>query len=185
MKLSTIAFATLIAGGIAWNAHAGPTLADINKAAIGTEAKANTIKLQTLLARANASPGVIDGLMGQSTTDAIEAFERMNGFDVDGELDEKVKKALPSGDVVKTYTITEEDAAYDLTGDIPDRYDEMAKLDKMGFQSHAEMIAERFEMDIDLLKELNPEADFAKAGTKVIVTDVRAQDARKVTKIEI
>ena len=135
------------------------------------EDKPAMIRLQTLLDRAGASVGPIDGLMGDATTGAIAAFEEMQGFEVDGKLDEKIWSALSSEGkaAVQEYEITKEDAGMELTGEIPERYAEMAKLEKMGFQRHSEALAERFHVTEELLKELNPDADFGKAGTKIIV----------------
>ena len=40
----------------------------------------------------------------------------------------------------------------------------MAKLDKLGYSSPRELLAERFHIDEKLLEALNPDADFAKAA---------------------
>src|SRR5262245_22598232 len=45
------------------------------------------IRLQVLLDRAGASPGVIDGLYGENVRKAIAGFESMNGLPSDGKLD--------------------------------------------------------------------------------------------------
>ncbi|MEQ1521468.1 MAG: peptidoglycan-binding domain-containing protein, partial [Aestuariivirga sp.] len=43
-----------------------------------------TVKLQVLLDRAGANPGVIDGVAGENVTRAIRGFEEINGLEVDG-----------------------------------------------------------------------------------------------------
>ncbi len=173
-------------------AFAAPSLQEINEAdpvAVSEtgEVDAATIRLQVLLARAHASPGVIDGIMGSSTSEAVRVFEIMDDLEVDGVLDEAVVNALPtSGPVVVNYTITEEDAALELTEETePGDFQAMAKLDKMGFHTHAEALAERFAMDVDLLETLNPDADFSKAGSEILVANVAGKDMPDVVRIEV
>ncbi len=182
----------LIVPSLTTLAMAAPTLEEINSAdplAVSEtgEVDAATIRLQVLLARANASPGVIDGIMGSSTSEAVRIFEMMEGLEVDGVPDENVVNVLPtSGPVVVSYTITEEDAALELTEETePGDYQAMAKLDVMGFHSHREALAERFAMDVDLLEALNPDADFSKAGTEILVANVASKDMPDVVRIEI
>lgn len=182
----------LVMPSLAAVALAAPTLEEINSAdpvAVSEtgEVDASTVKLQVLLARAHASPGVIDGIMGSSTGEAVRIFEMMEGLDVDGVPDESVVNVLPtSGPVVVTYTITDEDAAIELTKETePGDYQAMAKLDAMGFHTHREALAERFAMNVDLLDTLNPDADFSKAGTEILVANVAGKDLPDVVRIEI
>ncbi len=171
---------------------AAPSLQQINEAdpaAVSEtgEVDAATIRLQVLLARAHASPGVIDGIMGSSTSEAVRIFEKMEGLEVDGVPDEGVINVLPtSGPVMVSYTITEEDAAIELTEETePGDFQAMAKLDKMGFHTHAEALAERFAMDVDLLQTLNPDTDFSKAGSDIVVANVARKDMPDVVRIDI
>ncbi|EFL89335.1 L,D-transpeptidase [Ahrensia sp. R2A130] len=151
----------------------GQSVENINESKpLESKDKAAMIRLQTLLDRAGSSPGVIDGLMGKSTSAAIAAYEAMQGMNVDGEMDDEVWQAMSkdADATAQTYTITEDDAAMEPTPPTPEKYTEMAKMDKLGYHTHSEMLAEKFHMDEDLLKELNPDADFTKAGTEIIVT---------------
>src|SRR5688572_19805892 len=78
-------------------AAAGLTAADIEEAVLDaspreTPADAEqpdpvVVKLQVLLDRAGASPGVIDGFDGDNVHKAISAFEMMAGLPVDGAVD--------------------------------------------------------------------------------------------------
>ena len=146
-------------------------------------------KVQILLDRAGASPVVIDGYDGQNTTSAIRGFERMKGLEVDGKLDADVIAALTEGEVppvLVEYEITQEDASRKLV-DIPDdpSGEALSKFDCMCFERHSEALAERFHMDEDFLKALNPDADFSKAGTKIMVADPGEPVSAKVARIEI
>jgi lipoprotein-anchoring transpeptidase ErfK/SrfK len=144
-------------------------------------------KAQVLLDRANASPGVIDGIYGENVAKAISAFEEVHDLPVDGKLDEEVWAAL-TGDgpqeALVEYEVTAEDMDYDFAETIPEDYGEMARMDRLGFTSPEEMLAERFHMDIDLFETLNPGTEIA-AGTKVIVANVEAPPPQgKVSRIE-
>ncbi|MDQ4135530.1 MAG: peptidoglycan-binding protein, partial [Pseudomonadota bacterium] len=50
------------------------------------------LKAQVLLDRARFSPGVIDGYFGANVSQAIEAYEKHHGLEVDGRLDESIWK---------------------------------------------------------------------------------------------
>ena len=152
-------------------------------------AKHLMIKLQVLLDRAHFGPGVIDGQAGENVRQAIAALEKAHGLPEDGKLDAGVWTKLTGADtqgVMTDYVITEEDVAGPFLEKIPAKYDQMAKLDRLSYTSVAEMLAEKFHMDEKLLKALNPEADFTKAGTSLIVAAPGAGDlGAEVTLVEV
>lgn len=145
-----------------------------------------TTKLQVLLDRAGISPGVIDGYKGEMSESALRGFEAREGFEVDGMLDAQVWTAL-GGDtasaILVSYTVTQEDQA-GLVAEIPDNVAEKAKMEHLGYTSVSERLAERFHMDVDFLKLLNPGAGFS-SGDVIMVTDVGAPVEQNVARIEI
>ncbi len=145
------------------------------------------IRLQVLLDRAHASPGVIDGFQGENTRKAIAAYEAMRGLPEDGEIDPDlwVILTVDQGNAIKTYTITQEDADTRYVESIPDDYAELAKMDWLGYQSPAEMFGERFHMDQDLVLAMNPGADLRQAGTKILVADIGEGPTTKVARIVV
>jgi lipoprotein-anchoring transpeptidase ErfK/SrfK len=131
-----------------------------------------TAKVQILLDRIGASPGVVDGYSGENVEKAVRGAEILLGFDEDGVLDNDVWQRL-SGDqppVIVRHTIADADVS-DIVAPLPNDYSELAERDWLGFTSPAEKIAERFHMDIDFLEQLNPDADFAKVGAEIWVVD--------------
>ncbi|HZH51292.1 MAG TPA: L,D-transpeptidase [Microvirga sp.] len=149
------------------------------------------IKAQVLLDRARFSPGVIDGRDGENVQNAIKAFEKEKGLTVDGKLDEELWTKLTetsSDPVLIEYAITDEDVKGPFVERIPDKLEEQAHLDRLGYTSAEELLAEKFHMDADLLKALNPGKSFDKAGTSVLVANVDVESSGepgKVAKIEV
>jgi lipoprotein-anchoring transpeptidase ErfK/SrfK len=146
------------------------------------------LKAQVLLDRNGASPGVIDAIYGDNVAKAISSFESVHGLPADGRLDGEVWSALSGDDpdpVLIEYEITAEDLAYDFAESIPEDYAEMAKMERLAYTSPEEMLAERFHMDIDLLKALNADKDFSQVGTKILVADVESPPPEgKIARIE-
>jgi len=129
-------------------------------------------RAQILLDRTRFSPGIIDGLGGENTRQAIAAFEEANGLEVDGELDAKVFDQLTSGDsdrVLTDYTLTQEDVDGPFIGTLPEDIAAMAKLETVGYSDAREALAEKFHMSPDLLDALNPGVDFGRAGQTIVV----------------
>ena len=145
------------------------------------------VRLQILLDRAHASPGVIDGYLGENTRKAIRAYEEMRGLAVDGEPDEEMWTllAVDTGEAAKTYRITKDDLSDRYVERIPDDYEDMAEMEWLGFQGPAEMLAERFHMDEELLKALNPNATFSAPGEDLLVASVAEPAETKVKRITV
>ncbi|MBC8019404.1 MAG: murein L,D-transpeptidase [Verrucomicrobia bacterium] len=141
-----------------------------------------TAKLQVLLERAGAKPGVIDGVAGENVAKAIRSFEEIQGLKITGILNPDIWKQLQSTEPVSTsYTVTPEDVAK-IVDDIPDDYTEMATMEWLGYTSGAEALAEKFHMDQDFLKALNPDATFV-AGEKIVVVNPGTQEKVDVSHI--
>jgi len=144
------------------------------------------VKLQVLLDRVGISPGVVDGYNGEMTASALRGFEERQGLTIDGILDVEVWTALIGNDIrpiLATYSISPEDVA-DLTQSIPENVAEKAKLEKLGYLRVTERLAERFHMDEDFLKALNPAATF-EAGESIWVAAPGDRLEAEVARIEI
>lgn len=132
------------------------------------------IRVQILLDRARYSPGVIDGRNGENLQNAIKAFEKAKGLKVDGKLDDDLWAKLIEGasePALVEYAISEDDVTGPFAS-IPDKMEEQAKLDRLSYLGADELLAEKFHMDVDLLKALNPGKSFDKAGTSIVVANV-------------
>jgi peptidoglycan hydrolase-like protein with peptidoglycan-binding domain len=132
------------------------------------------VKAEILLDRTHVSPGEIDGLDGDNFRNAVRAFQQLNGLPVSGDLDATTWGALKrdGAPVLKAYTITLPDAAGPFTRAIPSHLEAMARLPGLSYTSAQSELAEKFHMSPTLLRELNPRADFARAGTELTVANV-------------
>ncbi|MCS6625700.1 L,D-transpeptidase [Roseibacterium beibuensis] len=129
-------------------------------------------RAQILLDRTRFSPGIVDGLGGENTRQAIAAFEKANGLPVDGELDATVFERLATGDgrrVLTDHTITQADLAGPFIGTVPEDIAAMGRLQTVGYANPREALAEKFHMSEALLDALNPGVDFGRAGQTIVV----------------
>lgn len=148
------------------------------------------IAVQVMLDRSAHSPGVIDGYGGGNTDRAIRSYRKANGLSEGLAFDNELFESLlekQSGDVFRTYSINAEDMSYELS-DIPSDFAEKSKLDMLGYEMRAEMLAEKFHMDIQFLEALNPDIDFTdlKAGTTLnIVSHGNGLGDADIARIEV
>jgi lipoprotein-anchoring transpeptidase ErfK/SrfK len=117
------------------------------------------MQAQVVLDRLGFTPGVIDGKMGMSTVNALKGFQEARGLQVTGELDQPTQQALAEWQRIpatRVVTIPAE-FANDRFVQIPKQREDQAKLDRMGYASLGEKIAERFHTTEEVLAELNPQ----------------------------
>ena len=151
------------------------------------------VRAQVLLDRLRFSPGIIDGREGDNLLNAVKAFERARDLDVDGALDDEVWAKLNEespAPILIEYKISGEDVKGPFAKEIPEKFEDQAKLDHLGYTGPAELLAEKFHMDRDLLEALNPGKRFDRANTVIVVANVRERPrpdktSQKVAKIEI
>ncbi|MBW0144628.1 L,D-transpeptidase [Sphingomicrobium sp. B8] len=146
-----------------------------------------TLAAQIMLARVDHSPGVIDGYPGGNTQRALSAFQKAQGLDDDGQLDEDslkaLRKAAGDGPLLQRYAIE----ASDVDGpykSVAGSMKAMGEGGHVGYGSASEELAEKFGMSESFLKALNPDASFA-AGEEILVVAGINDALPKVAKIEV
>jgi len=148
---------------------------------------AGLVRIQVLLDRAHFSPGVIDGYDGENVRKAVSAYQAANGLAVNGLADEALLTRLEQGDsapALVAYVLTEEDVRGPFV-DVPQDLLAMSELEHVGYESAAEAVAEKFHMDEDLLRTLNPGVDFGSAGAEIVVANAGGDLSADVASIEI
>ena len=117
------------------------------------------MQAQVVLDRVGFGPGVIDGKMGMSTTNALNGFQEANNLEVTGELDDATRTALSDYDSIPATRVVTIPASWSDTDytQIPEDPAAKAELKSMGYTSLDERLAERFHTTIAVLKELNPD----------------------------
>ena len=104
--------------------------------------------------------------------------KRLRGLRLQRELDDKVWSSLlaeSGGPVLIEYVLTDQDVEGPFFPNLPKDYGELAKLKAMGYRNPSQKIGAMFHMGEDLLATLNPGVDLSKAGTKILVAEVKRQ----------
>lgn len=143
-----------------------------------------TLRTQVLLDRAHFSPGEIDGRDGENTRLALARYKRLRGQG----------GASPGGASLESdtaphlvdYTLSSQDVGGPFTAKIPEDMMEKAKLPALGHTSPLEALGERFHASPALLRKLNPQATFSRAGERIRVPNVHtAPPAGKATRVVV
>ena len=116
------------------------------------------MQAQVVLDRQGFGPGIIDGKMGISTTNALQGFQEAHGLPVTGKLDAATQQALAQWNNIPATRVVRIPQEWSETTyvKIPKGEDEQAKLQSLGYQSLDERLAERFHTTAAVLDQLNP-----------------------------
>lgn len=146
----------------------------------------NVALLQVLLDRIGISPGVIDGQAGSNVRKALASARAKTGRDYSILSEEQLREELATngGPAFKSYIIGSGDVAGPFIAAIPVDYAQKAQLPAMSYTSVAEMLAERFHMDEDYLRKLNPGANFSQVGVEIRVANPGKTKKGEVVRIE-
>lgn len=152
----------------------------------------SVLRTQVLLDRAGFSPGIIDGRWGKNTEKAIYWFQRREGLNASGILDERtfdrlVELAGSPDSILVAHGLSADDVEGPFV-DIPDDIYRQAELSCMCYRDLAEKLAERFQVSRELLERLNPGIDLARLaeGDTLVVANVgRRPEASEVRRIVV
>lgn len=135
------------------------------------------LMLQIFLDRHNFSCGVIDGVWGDGSRDAMRAWQRSVGRRQTQWVDVPLYAQIAQmEEAILRYVISAEDVAL-VTGALPPTWAERAKLSLMGYETLGACIAEKFHTSERTLRRLNPGIinwpDDLTEGAVVMVPNVR------------
>ncbi|WP_183685503.1 L,D-transpeptidase family protein [Longimicrobium terrae] len=145
----------------------------------------SVLRVQVLLNRSLFSAGMLDGVWGRNTQNAVLWYQGREGLARTGIVDSAtyarlVQTAADSAMVtVEAHTLTADDVRGPFIT-IPTDIYEHAKLRCSCYESLSEKLSEQFQTGRNLLRKLNPgvNLDSVAAGDTLFVPAVRAADAR-------
>ena len=131
------------------------------------------VRAQILLARAHFSCGQVDGNFGTNLQKTVAAFQGDRQLPPTGTIDAATWAALNQdrAPLLTPYTISDDDEKGPFVA-LPNDLMEQAKLPALGYASPLDELAERFHSSPELMKALNPGADFTKSGQQLTVPNV-------------
>jgi lipoprotein-anchoring transpeptidase ErfK/SrfK len=120
---------------------------------------------------------------------AIAAYAEMKGLEPTDQATEELWHAIAESDAepaLVSHKITEKDIRGPFSKKIPEDFRAKAAMDRLGYISPRELLAEKFHMSEDLLRKLNPGASFNKEGQEIIVANVERDSlSGKVSRVEV
>jgi lipoprotein-anchoring transpeptidase ErfK/SrfK len=171
----------VIVSTVLWAAEKNPPLT-IDPNQIGSTDQAEihagdkgpgVVRAQILLGRAHFSCGQIDGNFGTNLEKTVSAFQQQRKLPVSGRVDAATWVALNTdrAPLLISYSISDKDEKGPFV-QVPQDVMEQAKLPYLGYSSPLDELSERFHSSPELMKALNPGADFSNAGTQLTVPNV-------------
>ena len=133
-------------------------------------------RAQVMLNNLHASPGAIDGKSGKNFLKALAAYQQIQALPVTGELDKQTWDSLLKNQKTAAfgaYQITTEDIKGPYVKSIPRNYALQSKMRGLYYTRVTEMLGEKFHIDEDFLKQINPKVNFKKVGETILVPIVR------------
>ena len=166
-----------------WNSPPAVVTVPVDKPiSSGFEARGvqNVLEAQLALARLGISPGSLDGAAGSQTRAALRVFQSSRNLAANGVLDSETRQELRlSTEPYTNYIITSNDLArlrplaLDWIG--------KSKQTALDYETILELVAEKGWSHPGLIKQLNPEIDWATVapGTVVRIPNVERPPGRR------
>ncbi len=142
--------------------------------------------IQTRLDRDHCSPGGIDGRWGPKSAQALAAWQQKQGRAVTGQIDADVLSALgATSGILTNFTVAP--AHHAELRPRPSSWIERSKLDRLGYSTIEEQIAERFHLYPAALRRLNPDVTWPNPPAHAVVTVPHVASPRlpRLSRIEI
>ncbi|MSU35947.1 MAG: murein L,D-transpeptidase [Pedosphaera sp.] len=128
----------------------------------------STVEAQIALGRLGISCGSIDGSLGSQTRAALRAFQARQGLEMTGELDDATRSQLTlDGEASNVLILT----GSDLAGlrPVPATWLGKSEVSELGYATALELVAEKSHSHPSLIRQMNPEIDWAAVPAEQIV----------------
>ncbi len=147
---------------------------------------AAVLRAQILLARAHFSCGEIDARYGANLLGAVTDFQTAHGLPASGVVQEETWKVLnaDTAPALVRAAIAPEDVAGPFAP-VPEDMMEKAKLPALSYSSPLEAIAEKYHASPALLRKLNPDSGFDRAGEEILAPNVIVPPPEKAASIVV
>ncbi|HYD25553.1 MAG TPA: L,D-transpeptidase family protein [Croceibacterium sp.] len=135
-----------------------PDFVRLEEADIPDSEPRRQMQLQVVLDRQGFGPGIIDGKDGLSTANALKGFQEAHSLAVTGRLDDATREALSRWqDIPATRVVRIPDSWGEMAfRPVPEEPEDQATMDRLGYESLDEKLAERFHTTVEVLEQLNP-----------------------------
>jgi lipoprotein-anchoring transpeptidase ErfK/SrfK len=133
----------------------------------------NILEAQVALAREGFSAGSIDGVNGNQTRSALQAFQRHEKIPVSGDLDLATREKLQLSYPLHTaYVVSSNDIA--RLQPLSETWLGKSKQSALDFESLLELVAERSKTHPNLIRQLNPGLNWTNVpcGTSIRMPEV-------------
>ena len=130
----------------------------------------NILRVQVILDHLGFSPGMLDGMPGQSLTAALKGFQESRGLPVTGQTDAATVQALrqyAGMRPTRTLELTRAVLAGPYYPKIPKSEDAQSKLPALGYRNPMEKLGEMFHTTPETIAALNPGAKL-QPGAKIV-----------------
>ncbi len=154
--------------------NAPPAPAETTLPETGPRTVRSIFEAQLALDRHGISSGPIDGAIGSQTRAALRVFQQREHLPITGELDAETRQRLTlDGPAHTSYTVTTNDLA--RLRPLGTNWLEKSKQDRLDYESVFELVAEKFHTSTNLIRKLNPAANWTNVAADTVLRVPNAQ----------
>jgi lipoprotein-anchoring transpeptidase ErfK/SrfK len=134
----------------------------------------DAFEAQLALARRAIASGPVDGAMGSQTRAALQVFQQYEGLPTTGLLDNATRDRLwIEGEAYTSFVVTQQDL--DALHPIPSTWLGKSQVDRLGYETILEMVAEASHSHPLMVRKLNPGIDWGNVSAGMSIRIPKAE----------